>query len=64
MKTLSVVSDTQSLGSACVLFIGGYWMGGMDVVRMYLGEYQVWAPAGRVLYGSEPRRTGTMGSAL
>ena len=36
MQTLSVGSGSSSLNSLRVLFFGGYWMGAMDVVRMYL----------------------------
>jgi hypothetical protein len=36
MQTLPVCSGSPSLESLRVLFIGGYWMSAMDVVRMYL----------------------------
>ena len=36
MQTLSVCSGAPSLESLRVLFIGGYWMGAMDAVRVYL----------------------------
>jgi hypothetical protein len=71
MKTLSVVSDTQSLAALRVLFIGGYWMGAMDVVRMYLGgiqdlgasvvEYCTDQNLGALDYGERPYDRGTFG---
>ncbi len=36
MQTLSVCSGSSSLEALRVLFLGGYWMGAMDVVRIYL----------------------------
>jgi hypothetical protein len=36
MQTLSLRPASQSLEPLRVLFLGGYWMGAMDVVRMYL----------------------------
>jgi len=71
MKTLSVVSDTQSLAALRVLFIGGYWMGEMDVVRMYLGgiqdlgasvvEYCRDQKLGALDHGERPYDRGTFG---
>jgi len=71
MKTLLVVSDTQSLAALRVLFIGGYWMGAMDVVRMYLGgiqdlgasvvEYCTDQNLGALDYGERPYDRGTFG---
>jgi len=70
MKTLSVVSDTQSLAALRVLFFGGYWMGAMDVSACIWVESRIWAPAwssivrsepGALDYGERPYDRGTFG---